>query len=124
MPIRENLGYTLANYDPCFNFNSDRFCCSKPGQQFRDNILLSECPLTKSKSYSEASYYDKNDTRPLWLTQTGIVDPKPYTFTPQERAHIWCSRMPCSFKYNTVPCQKNMPYCNQKACGGKTINKC
>jgi len=126
MPIREHLGYTLKNYDPCFNFNADRFCCSKRGAHFRENILQSECPLTKSNSYSEAAYYDKNDSRPLWLRDTGLVDPNPYTFTPQERAHTWCGRMPCSFETNKVPCQANMPVCTKSAgcASGSVQNQC
>ena len=64
MSIREGLGYSLAYYDPCFNYNADRFCCSKRGQHFRDNILLSDCPLYKSSDYNRPRNYDPNDTRP------------------------------------------------------------
>lgn len=118
--VREGLGYTLKYYDPCFNYNADRFCCSKRGQHFRENVLLSECPLTESDDVNKISYYDKNDRRPLWLKETGIVDPDPYTLTPQDRWHVWCSRMPCSVDQKGVPCQKNQPMCiNPADCSGR-----
>ncbi len=122
MSIREGLGYTLRNYNPCTNFNQDRFCCSDRGYHFRDNILLSECPLTRTDDYSAPRNYDPNDTRPLWLKQTGLVDPDPYTFTPQDRWHIWCGRMPCSVDQKGVPCQKIQPRCvNPADCGGQNV---
>lgn len=118
MTIREGLGYTLKNYNACVNYNADRFCCSKRGEQFRKNILLSNCALTPTDDYSAPRNYNPNDQRPLWLKQTGLVDPDPYTFTPQDRWNIWCSRMPCSVDQKGVPCQKNQPYCNNPAsCG-------
>lgn len=117
--VRENLGYTLKDYDPCFNYNADRFCCSKRGQHFRKNILLSDCPTMKSDSYSQPRNYDPNDDRPLWLKVTGLVDPDTYSFTPQERNYTWCSRIPCAVDQKHVPCQSNMPYCNKYGGCGK-----
>lgn len=123
MPIREGLGYTLKDYDPCFDFNSDRFCCSNRGARFRENILLSECALSKHSTYNAPRNYDPNDTRPLWLKQTGIVDPKSYSFTPVDRWHVWCSRMPCSVDQKGVPCQSQQPRCrNPPTC--KSRNTC
>jgi len=107
---REGLGYSLRNYDPCFNFNSDRFCCSKYGAEFRQNILASQGPLTKSHDYNAPRNYDPNDQRPLWLQQTGIVDPDPYTFTPQDRWNMWCSRLPCTVNPMGVPCRATPDY--------------
>ena len=119
MSVREHLGYNLKDYNPCFNFNSDNFCCSKRGYHHRQNVLLSECPLTKTDDYTRPRNYDPEDKRPLWLKATGLVDPDPYTFTPQDRWNIWCSRMPCSLDQKGVPCQKNMPTCsNPGNCGG------
>lgn len=121
-PIREGLGYTLKDMDVCFNYNSDRFCCSNRGAHFRENVLLSECPLTQTTDYSRPRNYDPSDTRPLWLKQTGLVDPRSYEFTPQDRWHIWCDRMPCGLDQKGVPCQKNMPYCNNPAdCGSTNV---
>lgn len=118
--IREGLGYTLRDYNPCVDFNADRFCCSKYGAQFRENVLLSDCALTKSNSYSEPRNYDPKDDRPLWLQQTGLVDPDPYTFTPQDRWNVWCSRMPCSVDQKGVPCQREQPMCiNPATCNGR-----
>ena len=126
MTVKEGLS-GMYN-DACFNYNSDRFCCSKRGYHHRENVLLSECPLTKSTSYSQARYYNPNDQRPLWLKTTGLVDPDPYTFTPQDRWHVFCSRMPCTIDQHGVPCQKNMPTCTSKAncgsnnsCGGRRM---
>ena len=43
-----------------------------------------------------------------------------HEFTPQDRWYVWCNRMPCSLDQKGVPCQKNMPYCNNPAdCSGK-----
>jgi len=112
--VKEGLGYTLKNYDPCFNYNSDRFCCSKQGAQFRQNIIASQCPGMKHPTdYTTPSNYDQNDIRPLWLQQTGIMDPKPYEMTPQSNWFIWCGKMPCSLDQKGVPCQANMPYCTR-----------
>jgi hypothetical protein len=125
MSIREGLGYSLRNYDPCFSYNADRFCCSNRGYNFRDNVLMSDCPLLQSNDYSRPRNYDPSDSRPLWLKQTGLVDPQSYEFTPQQRWYVWCSRMPCSLDQKGAPCQQNMPYCNNppncsgvNACGG------
>ena len=121
MSIREGLGYSLRYYDPCFNYNADRFCCNERGNHFRQNILLSDCRLTASDSYSAPRNYDPNDTRSLNIKQTGLVDPDPYTFTPQDRDYIWCSRMPCTLNQKGVPCQKNQPTCsNPGKCGGNS----
>ena len=119
MSIREGLGYNLKYYDPCFNYNSDRFCCSDRGARFRQNILLSDCPTTPSGDYTAPRNYNPNDKRPLWLQQTGLVDPDPYTFTPQDRWYVWCNRMPCSVDQKGVPCQKTQPMCsNPGSCSG------
>lgn len=107
--VYEGLGYTLRNYDPCFNYNQDRFCCSKRGDNFRQNILLSEAPL--AQNYTQPSYYTPSNI-PLWLAKTGIVNPKSYELTPQDRWYVWCNRMPCSLDQHGVPCQKGQPYCN------------
>ena len=118
--MREHLGYTLKNYDPCFNYNSDRFCCSDRGRNFRANVMLSNCPGTPTTDYSAPRNYDPQDKRPLWLQQTGLVDPDPYTFTAQDQWNIWCSRMPCSVDQKGVPCQSTQPYCNNPAdCSGR-----
>ena len=122
MSRRENLGYKLTYYDPCFNYNQDRFCCSNRGHNFRDNILLSQCPLTRTNDYSRPRNYDPEDNRPLWIKQTGLVDPDPYTFTPQDRWNIWCDRMPCSINQKGVPCQKWQPECvNPPDCSSKNV---
>ncbi|KKM26280.1 hypothetical protein LCGC14_1586330 [marine sediment metagenome] len=122
MSIREGLGYTLRSYDPCFSYNQDRFCCSNRGYHFRENVLQSECPLTPTDDYSAPRNYDPNDKRPLWLQMTGLVDPDPYTFTPQDRWHIWCGRMPCSVDQKGVPCQKTQPMCTNPAdCSGRNV---
>ncbi len=123
MTMREGLGYNLTYYDPCFDYNLDRFCCSKRGYHHRQNVLLSECPLTPSNDYTRPRNYDPEDKRPLWLKETGLVDPDPYTFSPQDRWHIWCSRMPCSLDQKGVPCQKNMPVCSNPGNCGST-NTC
>ena len=123
MSVREHLGYNLTYYNPCFNFNQDNFCCSKRGYHHRQNVLLSECPLTATDDYTRPRNYDPEDKRPLWLKETGLVDPDPYTFTPQDRWHVWCSRMPCSLDQKGVPCQKNMPVCSNPADCGRT-NTC
>lgn len=107
--VREGLGYTLRNYNPCFNYNADRFCCSERGAQFRRNIIASEGSLTPSTSYTAARNFDPNDNRPLNIKQAGIVDPNPYTFTPQDRSYIWCNRLPCSVDPRGVPCQSKQP---------------
>jgi hypothetical protein len=112
MSIREGLGYSLRYYDPCFNYNADRFCCSNRGDHFRKNILLSNCAHTKTDSYTAPRNNDPNDTRPLFIKQTGLVDPDPYTFTPQDNWNVWCSRMPCSVDQKGVPCQNGMPRCS------------
>lgn len=118
--VREGLGYTLKDYNPCFNYNSDRFCCTKRGARFRDNILRSRAPLLHSNSYAAPRNYDPNDNRPLWLRQTGLVDPKSYTFTAQAEWDVWCNRMPCSVDQKGVPCQANQPNCHHtNVCGGK-----
>jgi len=115
MATYEGLGYDLRYYDPCFNYNSDRFCCNKRGYHHRQNVLLGESPLTPSNDYTRPRNYDPNDQRPLWLKLTGLVDPDPYSFTPQDRWNIWCSRMPCSVDQKGLPCQKNMPKCTNPA---------
>jgi hypothetical protein len=117
MTIQEGLGYSLRNYNPCFNYNADRFCCSDRGYKFRNNVLLSDCPMTKMSNLPQ--YNNPNDNRPLFVRLTGIVDPDPYTFTPQDKWNIWCSRMPCSINQKGVPCQQNMPRCENPA----TCNK-
>ncbi len=71
MPLYEGLGYNLINYDPCFSYNNDNFVCSPRGAQFRNNVLLSDCPLTKTLDYSKPRNFDPTDKRPLWLQQTG-----------------------------------------------------
>lgn len=120
MSIREGLGYSLRYYDPCFSYNADRFCCSNRGAHFRENVLLSDCALTKSNDYNRPRNYDPNDTRPLWVKETGLVDPDPYTFTPQDRWYVWCNRMPCSVDQKGVPCQAGQPKCaNPATCGRK-----
>ena len=113
--VREGLGYDLRYYNPCFSYNADRFCCSKRGEQFRQNILLSDCPLHSSTDYSRPRNNDPNDKRPLWVSEAGLVDPEPYTFTPQDRWYVWCSRMPCSVDQKGLPCQKNKPSCSNPA---------
>jgi hypothetical protein len=121
MTRREGLGYSLRNYDPCFNFNADRFCCSDRGALFRQNVLMSQAPLTPSTTVSNPpSYSNQNDASiPLWLQVTGVVQPDPYTFTPEDRWNIWCSRLPCTVNKTGIPCQKNQPYCTNKPSCGK-----
>ena len=119
MPIREGLGYTLRNYDPCFNYNADRFCCSDRGAKFRQNILMSNIPAVQSDDYSRPRNNDPDDKRPLWLKQTGLVDPDPYTFTAQDQWWVWCNRMPCSVDQKGVPCQQNQPRCSNLGTCGK-----
>jgi len=108
MSYREGLGYNLRYYDPAFSFNADRFCCSQRGAHHRQNVLLSETPLLVSDDYSRQRNNDPYDTRPMWMRTTGMVDPTPYDFTPQNRWYVWCSRMPCSCDQKGVPCQKHM----------------
>src|SRR5690242_7862138 len=119
--IREGLGYTLRYYDPCFNYNADRFCCSDRGYHFRENVLLRDTQLNPSiNNYQDINYNDPNDKRPLWLVTTGIVDPKSYSLAPVARDYTWCDRMPCSMSQNgKPPCQRAMPYCsNPASCRG------
>lgn len=108
MTIREGLGYTLRNYNPCFNFNSDRFCCSDRGAAFRKNIIASE-GAGNTVYTLQAQYYDANDARSLATKQSGIVDPQAYTFAPVDQSYMWCSRLPCTVNIGGVPCQKNQP---------------
>ncbi len=116
--IREGLGYTLKSYDPCFDYNADRFCCSDRGAQFRENVVKQSHENTKQYNYSVPRTPDQ---RPLSVQQSGIFDPVPYTFTAQDHWHVWCGRMPCtvdpiSRNHQLIaPCQKNQPRCSNPA---------
>jgi hypothetical protein len=117
--FREGLGYDLRSYDPCFNYNADRFCCSERGARFRENVRLGETPLYHSTDYTRPRNYDPDDTRSLEDKQVGMVYDRPYEFTPQARWNIWCSRMPCGVDQHGVPCQATMPMCqNPASCTG------
>lgn len=118
MSIREGLGYSLRYYDPCFNYNADRFCCSNRGAHFRENILLSDCPLNKNVNLPRG--YQTVDKRTLTVKQSGIYDPVPYTATPQARQYTWCDRIPCGLEQHGIPCQRNQPYCTQTSGCGKS----
>lgn len=124
----EGLGYTMRNYDPCFNYNADRFCCSKRGYHHRENVLLSNCQLTKSNDYSRPrNFMYGDDARPQWIKTLGVAEPQGYVFTPQDTWNIWCGRMPCSVDQKGVPCQAKMPVYNRPvgcACGKSGNGQC
>jgi hypothetical protein len=119
MTQREN--FTGKDYNPCMQWNLDAFCCSPAGYQFRKNILASQAPLTVSKTYQGPIPNNPEDSRPLWLATTGIVDPTPYNFPPQAQNYTWCSRIPCGLDQNgKPPCQSNMASCGVRgSCSGK-----
>ena len=123
MTIREGLGYTLKNYDPCFDYNADLFCCSENGRQFRQNLALREgLPSmdanTPTDHHTLRNYNPLDDAAPLHLRQSGMILPSSYTLTSMGVSMVPCGRMPCTIRYNQVPCAKNPQSCHwNKPCG-------
>lgn len=102
-------------FDPCFNFNSDRFCCSERGDKLRRQVRAGEMPYSES-NYMAPRNNDPNDMRSLETKQVGLIDPTPYNFAPVKTWHTWCGKLPCSTdnKDGVPPCQKYMPFCTRQ----------
>lgn len=110
--MKEGLGYSLRNYDPCFNFNADMFCCSPQNAQLYRNIALSRAPAQAmiektATSYNTPRNYNAADSAvPLWMYQTGLKQPTPYSFPATDSWYVPCSKMPCGIYGNRFPCQR------------------
>lgn len=108
--MKEGLGYSLRNYDPCFNFNNDNFCCSAGNARLYQDIALRRARATQSmfkNTYNAPRNYSAaDDAVPLELRQTGLVLPTPYTFPSSDSWYVPCSRMPCGIYANRFPCMR------------------
>jgi hypothetical protein len=117
MTIREGLGYSLKNYDPCFDFNADLFCCSNQGRAFRKNVYDLP-PFTPSNAGSVGKVDTNYLYAPMNLKQSGLVLPSSYSLPPQGYMDVPCSRMPCKIQFNTVPCTNVQRRCQwNRPCG-------
>ena len=110
--MKEGLGYTLQNYDPCFNFNADRFCCSDRNVQLYRNLALSQAPaqqqlqmMAKSVNYTAPRNVGSNDSR-FNLQLAGLAQNSNYTFPAIDSWNVPCSRMPCGIYANKLPCKR------------------
>lgn len=107
------VGYSLRNYDPCFNFNNDNFCCSQGNRQLYTNLALNEARARATVERTGHSYNVPRNANPadlavpLNLRQLGLVQDAPYTFTALGAWPVPCSRMPCGiYSTNKFPCQR------------------
>ena len=106
------VGYSLRNYDPCFNFNQDNFCCSQGNRQLYTNLALSEARAKatvsqpRTHSYNTPRNFSQHDSSvPLNLRTSGLVLDSPYTFPAIGGQPVICSRNPCKVDIsNTAPC--------------------
>lgn len=108
--MKEGLGYSLKNYDPCFNFNNDNFCCSQGNAQLYTNLMLRRARGQASMNNNlQSSYSAQRNQNPvnfstLEMQRTGMVQPSPYNFPPLTGWYVPCSRMPCGIYGNKLPC--------------------
>jgi len=122
MGIQEGLGYTLRDYDPCFNFNQDLFCCSKPGAELRQN--LNSCnnavPRVHGNHNVLRNHMPEYDASMAGSAASQLFQPSSYVFTPQADWNISCGRMnTCNINATGPQCQHNQPSCKYNgACGG------
>lgn len=111
MTIREGLGYSLKNYDPCFDFNADMFCCSERGRAFRQNLHDMTDKGYEYNNYEQVGKFNPNDYA-IPLNMQGIVTPSNYSMPPAGKSEIPCSRMPCTIAYNRLPCTNKPKQCH------------
>ena len=113
MTIREGLGYTLKNYDPCFDYNADLFCCSNRGRAFRANVAAREGkPHVESNANLPRNYNPLDDSVSLNMRTSGMVLPTPYNLTSMGMSSVPCGRMPCTINFNQVPCTNKPRACH------------
>ena len=117
MTIREGLGYSLKDYDPCFDYNADLFCCSANGRAFRQNVY--DRPAFTASNADQVGKVDPQYLyAPIGDKQSGLVLPTSYSLPPQGYLDVPCSRMPCKIEFNTVPCTNTQRKCHwNKPCG-------
>ena len=85
-----------------YNFNADRFCCSNRGAALREQIMKnSNYPIHPLNMGAYSTACGKPSV--VYMNTTGIVDPDPYTATPQAPDYIWCSRMPNALSQHGKP---------------------
>jgi hypothetical protein len=112
--VKEGLGYSLRNYDPCLNFNADRFSCSDRNVQLYRNIAMSRAPeqaqlqqMASSVNYTAPRNYNPQDSyAPLPLRTAGLRLDTPYNFPSLEQSYVISSRSPCSIFFNRFPCKR------------------
>jgi len=75
-------------------YYTDKFCCSKQGEQFRANLLAREMPLVLSNDYNKPRNQPDSGT---------------YTFTPQVRKYLWCGSVPDNNQQG-LPCNWNQGF--------------
>lgn len=117
MTIREGLGYSLKNYEPCFDFNQDMFCCSERGRAFRHNVEQVMNKNYEYNNYEQVGKFNPKDYA-VPLNYQGIVTPTPYSLPPAGKLDVPCSRMPCGIHFNHVPCSNTKRRCHwNRPCG-------
>lgn len=118
MSIRENLGYTQKNYDPCFNYNRDNFACTDRSFKLMQNVLASQGTPIPSQSYESQFSNRDYEEYSIQERKVGLALPQSYTFNPQGNGwKVYNGRMPCTTEPNLLACQKQMPkYAQRQGC--------